>query len=84
MYCRGEEHLKALNHKHNDSVLWAHCVSHHNGEIVPFQMKAKRFFMDPLTRQVEEAVRIFHSKKTMNRRGEWKKIAVPRATYSRE
>ena len=84
MFCRGGEHLRALHQQSQDSPLWAHCVTEHNGTIVPFQMKASQFFMDPLTRQVEEAVRIFHCKKTMNRKGEWKKIAVPRMTYTRE
>ena len=84
MFCRGEEHLKALNSRAKESVLWAHCESHHDGEIIPFTMKATGSFKDPLTRQINEAVRIYHAKNPMNRKGEWRKTAVPRATYSRE
>ena len=84
MYCRGEEHLKALNNKSKDSVLWSHCVSQHNGEIMTFAIRSTGYFREPLTRQIDEAVRIFHSKNLMNRRGEWRKTAVPRATYARE
>ena len=84
MYCRGEEHLRALNHKRKESVLWTHCAEKHDGEVTPFQMKATGFFSDPLTRQIEEAVRIFHTRNTINRKGEWRKTAIPRASYARE
>ena len=84
MYCRGEEHLRALNHKRKESVLWTHCEEKHDGEVTPFRMKATGFFSDPLTRQIEEAVRIFHTRNTINRKGEWRKTAIPRASYARE
>jgi hypothetical protein len=84
MYCRGEEHLKALDRKSSDSVLWAHCVSKHGEEMVNFEMKATGYFTEPLTRQINEAVRIYHTENKMNRKGEWRKAAVPRATYARE
>ena len=84
MFCRGDEHLRALNRKNKDSVLWSHCVDKHNGSNVHFKMKATGYFVDPLTRQVEEAVRLFHTSNSINRKGEWKKTAIPRATYARE
>ena len=84
MYCRGQEHLRALHQKSKDSVLWAHCEARHGAEMVPFQMMATGYFREPLTRQIDEAVRIHHTLDTMNRRGEWRKAAVPRATYSRD
>ena len=84
MYSRGEEHLKSLNRKDQDSVLWEHCLSHHGGEQVPFTMRATGYYAEPLSRQINEAVRIYHSNKTMNRKSEWRKAAVPRATFSRE
>ena len=84
MYCRGGEHQKALASRSQESVLWTHCVSQHEGQMVTFAMKATGYFMEPLTRQIDEAVRIYHTKNAMNRKGEWRKTAVPRATYARE
>ena len=86
MYCRGKEHLRALETKSNDSVLWNHCKNHHSAELVQFEMKATGYHSEPLTRQVEEAVRIHQAEpsKLMNRKGEWRKTAVPRVTFSRE
>ena len=83
LYCRGTEHLKGLNTKSKDSVLWAHCATEHNGTMVQFTMEATGYFQEPLTRQINEAVRIYHSSRIMNRKGEWKKTAVPRANYTR-
>lgn len=84
MFLRGGEHLEGLNSKASDSVLWAHCVTCHGGEVVPFRMKATGYFMEPLTRQVDEAVRIHCCTNLMNRKSEWRKAAVPRAAYIRE
>ena len=84
MFCRGDEHLKALSLKSKESVLWSHCLAKHDGNDVQFRMKASSYFSDPLTRQVEEAVRIFHTSNPINRKGEWRKTAIPRATYARE
>ena len=76
--------LKTLGLKSKESVLWSHCVDIHDGAKVQFKMKAPGYFADPLTQQVEEAVRIFHTSNHINRKGEWKKTAIPRATYARE
>ena len=78
--------VKALRLKSKDSVLWLHCVAEHDGASVQFKMKTTGYFADPRTRQdfVEEAVRIFHTSNPINRKGEWKKTAIPRATYVRE
>ena len=76
--------VKALRLKSKDSVLWLHCVGEHDGANVQFKMKTTGYFADPLTRQVEEAVRIFHTSNPINRKGEWKKTAIPRATYVKE
>ena len=84
MYSRGDEHAKGLRNKCQENVLWSHCITCHQGRMVPFRMKATGYFTEPLTRQVNEAVRIFHCARSMNRRGEWKKIAVPRIQFSRE
>ena len=79
-----DKHLKSLDLKSKDSVLRSHCVEKHDGDNVLFQMKATGYFCEPLTRQGEEAVRIFHTRNPINRKGEWKKTAIPRATYARK
>ena len=69
MFTRGEEHLRALNNKARDSVLWSHCISDHDGQEPSFSMKACGYFNDPLTRQINESVRIHTSPNSMNRKG---------------
>ena len=84
MLTRGEEHLRALENKSKNSVLWNHCVTHHQGEETPFTMKATGYYTEPLTRQINEAVRIHHCTNLMNRKGEWRKTAAPRPQFIRE
>ena len=84
MFSRGEEHLRALSKKSPESVLWNHCVTVHNEQMTTFSMKATGYFTDALTRQINEAVRIQHCKRSMNRKGEWRKAAVPHALFIRQ
>ena len=84
MYSRGEEHLTALSKRSEGSVLWNHCIKAHGKQETTFRMKASGYFTDPLTRQIDEAVRIHNSPNLMNRKGEWKKAAVPQPLYIRE
>ena len=42
------------------------------------------FFKDPLTRQINEAVRIANTTNNMNRKNAWKKTAVPLTTFVRQ
>ena len=84
MFSRGEEHLRALESRTKESVLWNHSTTCHGGRETKYTMKATGYFMDPLTRQINEAVRIHHSSNTLNRKGEWRKTAVPQAQYIRE
>ena len=87
MFTRGDVHLKALGLKNKESVLWSHCVAKHakdDGKDVQFRMKATGYFSDPLNRQVEEVVRIFHTSNPLNRKGKWRKTNIPKATYARE
>jgi L-lactate utilization protein LutC len=56
---RGAEHLKELEKKKEKSVLFKHKMSEHKTEIVKFQMEITQKFKDALTRQANEAVRIF-------------------------
>ena len=84
MTSRGEEHLRALNNMTKESVLWNHGVDNHNGQKTSFTMKACGYFAEPLSRQINEAVRIHNTPNIMNRRGEWKKTVVPQAHFIRE
>ena len=84
MFCRGKEHLKGLTEKRKESVLWEHSESVHEGRDVSYTMRATGFFSEPLTRQIDEAVRIFNTTNAINRRNEWKKTAIPKATFERQ
>ena len=56
---RGTEHLRDLENKRNKSVLYKHILSEHNGQEVKFQMEITGRFKDALSRQANEAVRIY-------------------------
>ena len=60
--------------KHSDSVMYKHAQTHHNTRRdVEFSMKITGSFHDPLSRQVEEGVRINRSKADikLNSKSEW-------------
>jgi hypothetical protein len=56
---RGAEHLKDLEKMREKSVLFKHKMSDHQDENVKFQMEITQKFKDAMTRQANEAVRIF-------------------------
>ena len=56
---RGSEHVKDLERKTEKSVLYKHIQNEHPNEEVKFRMEITRKFRDALTRQANEAVRIF-------------------------
>ena len=56
---RGAEHLKDLEKKNPKSALYKHVQTHHNNEEVKFEMEITKNFRDALTRQANEAVRIY-------------------------
>ena len=56
---RGAEHLKDLEKKRETGVLYKHKLSDHQNENIKFQMEITQKFRDALTRQANEAVRIF-------------------------
>ena len=56
---RGSEHLKDFEKQRTKSVLFKHKISDHPNEGVKFQMEITKTFKDALTRQANEAVRIF-------------------------
>ena len=56
---RGREHMKDLEKKRENSVLYKHMRNDHPGEKnVKFQMEITQKFRDALSRQANEAVRI--------------------------
>ena len=70
---RGSEHLKDLEKKRDKSVLYKHKLSDHPHENVKFKMEITNKFKDALTRQANEAVRIFSrpSHETLNSKSEF-------------
>ena len=70
---RGGEHLKDLEKKRSKSVLYKHKMSDHPHENVKFRMEITNKFKDALTRQANEAVRIFSrpSHETLNSKSEF-------------
>ena len=55
---RGLEHVKDLEKKRQNSVLFKHVETEHANEVVKFKMEITSKFKDALTRQSNEAVRI--------------------------
>ena len=70
---RGAEHLKDFEKKREKSVLYKHKVSDHPNEDVKFKMEITQKFKDALTRQANEAVRIYSrpSHETLNSKAEF-------------
>ena len=59
---RGLEHLSSYKNKNSDSVLYKHKILEHAHEDVNFSMEITGVFKDALTRQSDEAVRIYARK----------------------
>ena len=74
IYTRGLKHTADYRTKHRDSSLWKHAQSAHGGSVdVSFSMKVVDYFRDPLSRQVNEAVRINRCEAgtQLNSKSEW-------------
>ena len=74
VYSRGLEHTKDYRGKKNDSSLWKHAQCAHGGQLdISYSMKAVKSFKDPLSRQVNEGVRITRNSATtqLNSKCEW-------------
>ena len=56
---RGAEHLKELEKQKEKGVLYKHKMTDHQQEDVKFQMSITKKFKDALTRQANEAIRIY-------------------------
>ena len=73
-YVRGLEHIQKYHYKDNKSPLYKHAQTHHGGRLdVKFSMKVANRFRDPLTRQVNEGVRIHNceAEVSLNSKSEW-------------
>ena len=79
------EHLAAMRSKKQSSNLREHCEAVHDGEEVPFGCAVvARFPGDPLSRQIQEAVRIDHQEGTsMNDKSEFVRPAGVRIRAER-
>ena len=80
-YVRGLEHIRMYKNKNNKSALFKHAQTHHEGRVnVKFSMKVSNRFRDPLTRQVNEGVRINRCEAdiTLNSKSEWHGPATAR------
>ena len=74
VYTRGLKHTADYRTKHKESSLWKHALNAHGGSTnVSFSMKVVDCFRDPLSRQVNEAVRINRCEATiqLNSKTEW-------------
>ena len=82
-YLRGQEHLRNYKNGDTKSPIYKHAVAHHQGRRdVEFRMVVKNSFRDPLTRQINEAVRISESNSEvqLNSKSEWHGPATVRLT----
>ena len=82
---RCKEHLDAMRSVRQSSNLREHCEVEHGGVLVPFGCKVvARFPGDPLSRQIQEAVRIDHQQGTsLNDQSEFARPAGVRITAQR-
>ena len=82
LYSRLIKHTQGQENKQDDNPLFKHGVKQ------KYSFKPQRFFLDPLTRQVHEGVRINKTLKDttcrlMNSRSEFKQGVVPRVEIRR-
>ena len=74
IYTRGLKHMANYRGKLEESPLWKHAQLQHDKSLtVSFSMKVVKCFADPLTRQVNESVRINNckAKHQLNSKSEW-------------
>ena len=82
-YVRGKEHIDKYRRNDQKSPLWKHAQNRHEGRTdVNYSMKVVSQFRDPLTRQVNEGVRINRStaEVILNSKSEWHGPATARLT----
>ena len=83
---RGIEHVRALNSKQEDSVLYKHQMVEHKGEAVEFEMEITGIFSNALSRQADEAVRISSRKnfELMNSKTEFNHPPIARVVIEKK
>ena len=80
-YTRGLDHVRDYKGRRNDSHMWKHAEERHGGRMdVSYSMKVQKVFRDPLTRQVNEAVRMTRceANTVLNSKSEWHGPAMVR------
>jgi hypothetical protein len=77
---RGLEHVSSYKKKHEDSVLYKHKQLEHAYEDVDYSMEITGVFKDALTRQADEAVRIYSRKneELLNSKSEFNHPSIAR------
>ena len=82
---RGVEHLRDLEKKKEKSALFKHKENDHQQENVKFRMEITKIFRDSLTRQANEAVRIYSrpAADVLNSKSEFNHPSVARIVVER-
>ena len=84
---RSNEHMTGYASRRKDNPLWKHQTNFHPGLQPTYNMRALKFFKDPLTRQINEGVRINNSRSTpgflMNSKSEFRQGEVARVDITR-
>ena len=87
LYTRSKEHWNDYNKRKADKPLYKHQKNFHPGQVAQFKIKATKFFKDPLTRQIDEGVRINNSQSSpdflMNSKAEFRQGEVARVVLVR-
>ena len=83
---RGLEHVKDLQKKRKNSVLFKHIASDHSNENVKFKLEITGKFQDALSRQANEAVRIhtLSSSELLNSKSEFNHPPLARVVVERK
>ena len=83
---RGTEHVKDFEKKKEKSVLFKHKLTDHKDETVKFKMEITKKFKDSLTRQANEAVRIFGrpSTESLNSKSEFNHPPLARVVVEKK
>ena len=83
---RGAEHVADLKNKRKNSVLYKHKMCEHKNEEVKFTMEITGKFKDALTRQANEAVRIFRRSplESLNSKSEFNHPPLARVVIDRK
>ena len=83
---RGTEHVRDFEKEKEKSVLFKHKLTDHKDETVKFKMEITRKFKDSLTRQANEAVRIFTrpSSESLNSKSEFNHPPLARVVVEKK